>query len=279
MKQYLLLFYHFDHRGYGDFRLEELQSLCELYGNFNPLLIDIQTAKSMIFNNPCLMIQLPNEETAIKICARSMLIKAIYDVIADSNSDFSSIIHSIEQNIENIKRDLEQNHCLHKTHRIRCVFFGKKGSFADQMSIVRQLEIPFLSHLTGDISLTDAEVEYHAIYNYGDFAHHGNSQPLKHPLHIYFTRLIAECDRHLIRDFSLKGRKYVGSTSLDSELAFLMANQAKVMPGSLIFDPFCGTGSALLAASQFGAISMGADIDMRVLRGNSYLFILLFVQI
>jgi tRNA (guanine10-N2)-methyltransferase len=33
-----------------------------------------------------------------------------------------------------------------------------------------------------------------------------------------------------------------------------------------VFDPFCGTGSILLAAARLGAVILGADIDMRVLR-------------
>lgn len=46
-----------------------------------------------------------------------------------------------------------------------------------------------------------------------------------------------------------------------------MANQAKITPGTIVLDPFCGTGSLLLAASHFGAITVGGDIDSRVLKG------------
>jgi len=34
-------------------------------------------------------------------------------------------------------------------------------------------------------------------------------------------------------------------------------------------DPFVGTGSILLAASTFGAITFGMDLDYRVLHGIS----------
>lgn len=33
-----------------------------------------------------------------------------------------------------------------------------------------------------------------------------------------------------------------------------------------MFDPFAGTGSILVAAAHFGAVTLGADIDIRVLR-------------
>ena len=57
---------------------------------------------------------------------------------------------------------------------------------------------------------------------------------------------------------------------LDSELSFLMANQALVDSTSMVLDPFCGTGSLLISTAAFGAMAYGSDIDMRVLRGNKY---------
>ena len=36
--------------------------------------------------------------------------------------------------------------------------------------------------------------------------------------------------------------------------------------GSLVFDPFVGTGSILVAATHLGGVTLGCDIDMRVIR-------------
>ena len=36
--------------------------------------------------------------------------------------------------------------------------------------------------------------------------------------------------------------------------------------GGIVYDPFCGTGSILVAAAHFGAMTMGSDIDIRVIR-------------
>lgn len=41
---------------------------------------------------------------------------------------------------------------------------------------------------------------------------------------------------------------------------------AQVRRGSLVFDPFVGTGSILIAAAARGALTLGADIDMRVIK-------------
>ena len=34
----------------------------------------------------------------------------------------------------------------------------------------------------------------------------------------------------------------------------------------MVYDPFVGTGSILVAAAHLGAITLGADIDIRVIR-------------
>ena len=67
--------------------------------------------------------------------------------------------------------------------------------------------------------------------------------------------------------YNLKLRPYLGPTSTDHELAFLMANQAQVAPGDLVYDPFVGTGSIAVALQHFQAMVMGSDLDIRVLKG------------
>ncbi len=45
-----------------------------------------------------------------------------------------------------------------------------------------------------------------------------------------------------------------------------MEGGPQVQRGSLVLDPFVGTGSMLVAAAAVGAVTVGADIDMRVIR-------------
>eukprot|EP00775_Hariotina_reticulata_P006648 gene6648-6873_t len=61
-------------------------------------------------------------------------------------------------------------------------------------------------------------------------------------------------------------RAYIGPTSMDPEVAFLMTNMAQVKRHSLVLDPYVGTGSILVAAAARGAYTMGADIDIRVIK-------------
>ncbi len=54
----------------------------------------------------------------------------------------------------------------------------------------------------------------------------------------------------------------------DPQLAFLMANIAKVTSKSLVFDPFVGTGSILVSSAVLGAAVHGQDIDWKVVHGK-----------
>lgn len=73
----------------------------------------------------------------------------------------------------------------------------------------------------------------------------------------------------MINELSLKKRKFIGNTSMDTQLSLLMANQALVRPNHLVFDPFVGTGSLLVSAAKFGAYVLGADIDYMMLHAKA----------
>jgi tRNA (guanine10-N2)-methyltransferase len=67
---------------------------------------------------------------------------------------------------------------------------------------------------------------------------------------IYFglqlvTNRIGEDTYHF--KYDLKKRPYLGPTSTDHQLAFLMANQGQIQPGDFVYDPFAGTGSIVMA--------------------------------
>lgn len=56
---------------------------------------------------------------------------------------------------------------------------------------------------------------------------------------------------------------------MDPTLSMIMANQAQVNKGDLVFDPFVGTGSLLIASSIFGGYTLGTDIDFLMLHGRT----------
>lgn len=86
---------------------------------------------------------------------------------------------------------------------------------------------------------------------------------------VYFGKQVATTSRHLMGDLSLKKRPYLGPTSLDPELALIMANLGRsYIPGALVWDPFVGTGSVSVAVASLGGFPVGTEIDARVLRGK-----------
>ena len=72
-----------------------------------------------------------------------------------------------------------------------------------------------------------------------------------------------------VHELTLKKRAYLGPTSMSSELSLLTCNMAHVRGGTLVMDPFCGTGSILLWAAKLGAHVLGCDIDLLTLRGKA----------
>ena len=60
-------------------------------------------------------------------------------------------------------------------------------------------------------------------------------------------------------------RTSLGGTTLSARARALLALNLRLPPGkqgAIVFDPFVGTGSILVAAAQFGArLCVGTDID------------------
>ncbi|CAM9394937.1 unnamed protein product, partial [Hapterophycus canaliculatus] len=78
------------------------------------------------------------------------------------------------------------------------------------------------------------------------------------------TTIATACGRRPIRGvlgvLALKRRLCRGPTAIEPEVALVMANFAKVRPGSLVLDPFCGSCSLLLPAANMGAKTWGSDV-------------------
>lgn len=90
------------------------------------------------------------------------------------------------------------------------------------------------------------------------------------PLGVYFGRVIGALrkGRGGLIHYDLKNRAYLGPTSMDAELSFVMTSLGHVQKGSIVYDPFVGTGSILLSCALRGAYCIGSDIDIRVLNGR-----------
>ncbi|GJP70649.1 hypothetical protein CLOP_g1562, partial [Closterium sp. NIES-67] len=116
----------------------------------------------------------------------------------------------------------------------------------------------------GRVNLSRPDHKFWVIEQAADSTNNG--LPPNMPTRVFIGREVAVTDRTVATKYELSRRQYLGPTAMDAELALLMANQALARRGALMYDPFVGTGSILVAAAHFGAVTMGADIDIRVVR-------------
>jgi tRNA (guanine10-N2)-methyltransferase len=119
----------------------------------------------------------------------------------------------------------------------------------------------------GPIRMKDAQHEFVVFEEYGLLSEKPRAFS-KTPSRLFLTRFLTFGGRSAITKFDLKKRKYINTTSMDSELALLTANMAQAGPGRIFYDPFVGTGSFPIACAHFGAVAFGSDLDGRVIRGK-----------
>lgn len=68
--------------------------------------------------------------------------------------------------------------------------------------------------------------------------------------------------------YALKERPFRVATTMEVELAFLLASAASVRPGAAVLDPCCGSGGLLLCAAALGASRLvGRDVDSAAFAG------------
>jgi tRNA (guanine10-N2)-methyltransferase len=191
---------------YLDFCLQELESLSEMFGVKRDTLFCHPKETFNAKKNPTVYVNLPSEDVAKNIVNRSILIKEMIDVIAES-----STLDKIRDNVD--KSKLYPILEAQKSFRFNIEGVGKKISQAEQKALIDGFEVfPFKPK----IDLNNPEVVFTVL----DIADDNK---------VYFGREVAAHKKHKEADtfytkFDLRKRPYLGPTSTDHELAFLMAN-------------------------------------------------------
>jgi tRNA (guanine10-N2)-methyltransferase len=230
-----------------------------------------------------LIVELPSPEAAIEICKKSMLVKSIYTLWSMAES-IEELVTNMKQLPLNVKFPHMNDASLSWSISIDSLC---KSYTQDEQAACRD-KFRFMD-VAGPIKLDSPDISLHIILDYQneticelenkDEEETDNSnvtrKVVKHKFKLkacYFGELVAtnNIPRELIKKYDLKKRLYLGPTSLDTTLTFLIANFANVKKGDFVLDPFVGTGSILIAMAHYGAICYGFDIDIRVLRGDMY---------
>lgn len=202
---------------------------------------------------PFWYVDLPSEDVARTIAKRALLVRGIVEEWG-SGSDDAECARAVERYDAERKTPFLREGT---TFRVEVEDFGIQGGRNQLKSRLDALQIPFegKARLKGEVD----NVFWSAVSSVA--GEEGTRER-----RVFFGRLVGRGDRSMIKKYELPGRQYVGPTSMDAEVALLMANMAQARPGGVVMDPFCGTGSMLVAAAHYGALTMGLDIDPRVIK-------------
>ena len=125
-----------------------------------------------------------------------------------------------------------------------------------------------LAELTGPVDLDTPAHVIQMIEDCRSMAEKDEKTMANAPSTLFLGRQLAEgAASHLAR-LSLSDRSYLGRTTLPPDMAFLMAIQARIVKGSVVLDPFCGTASILMSCAVLGATTVGIEVDEAVLHGT-----------
>ncbi|KAI8904005.1 S-adenosyl-L-methionine-dependent methyltransferase [Gorgonomyces haynaldii] len=231
-----------------DFRLQELEALITLYG------LNVQPGEYSK-DTPYFIIDIQSEEQARQLVERAILIKSISELFVEAKSKEELDKKTVELNLKENRPELSNN-----TFKFIVDAYNRSLSWPEQLE--RMNSMSFLG-FEGAIDLKNPATVFTLFEQYED-----EKDKTLLPSKLYFGRLIANGNRSLVSKYDLKKRQYLGTTSMDAELSLVCANMALAKQGSLIIDPFVGTGSFLVCCSHFGALTVGADIDGRQIRGK-----------
>ncbi|XP_076136381.1 tRNA (guanine(10)-N(2))-methyltransferase TRMT11 isoform X1 [Alosa pseudoharengus] len=249
-RQYLL---HLAHDNV-DFRLPEIKSLLSILGKpFDPS----ENFKEKVGLSPFWRLNGLSEDDIRNIMGRTVCAKSAFELWGHGGTT-----EELKSSLLNYPTESMLPFLLEEsTYKINVYTFNKTLVFQDRIKKIDALDfLPF----KGKVNLKDADHVFCLLEDYGTDP---NDIP-EEPLYVYFGRWIADGQRDLIRSHSVKKRHFIGNTSMDAGLSFIMANHAKVKQHDLVCDPFVGTGSLLVACSQFGAYVCGTDIDYNTIHGK-----------
>ncbi|CAI1702667.1 hypothetical protein SEUBUCD646_0O00390 [Saccharomyces eubayanus] len=247
MKKYLLYMVQV----HLNFRRAELESLADLYN----LSIDFSQYD---VDSPFFVLELENDQQARDWIKRSILTRGIYEYWGQG-----ATLDELHQDIKcqpNFEQDLQRKF-KHSTFKFE--FECYRGN--SKANRIKQIESFHYLDFEGKIDMKHPQEVFTVVEEYTPVSENISG---KTPTRIFFGRQVQMSNRSAMEKYDLKKRPYKGTTSFEAELSLVSANIAQVKPGTIMYDPFAGTGSFLVAGGHFGALVVGSDIDGRMIRGK-----------
>ncbi|XP_055390930.1 tRNA (guanine(10)-N2)-methyltransferase homolog isoform X6 [Bubalus kerabau] len=223
MNRYLLLMA----QEHLEFRLPEIKSLLSLFGG------QFTSSQETYGKSPFWILSIPSEDIARNLMKRTVCAKSIFELWGHGKCPeelYSSLKnYPVEKMVPFLHSD--------STYKIKIHTFNKTLTQEEKVKRIDALEfLPF----EGKVNLKKPQHVFSILEDYGLDPNHIP----ENPHNIYFGRWIADGQRELIESYSVKKRHFIGNTSMDAGLSFIMANHGKVKKNDIVFDPFVGTGKA-----------------------------------
>ncbi|XP_006626081.1 tRNA (guanine(10)-N2)-methyltransferase homolog isoform X1 [Lepisosteus oculatus] len=233
-----------------EFRLPEIKALLSLSG------VQFTPDEHFDEKSPFWVLSNVSEEDVRNVMKRTVCAKSVFELWGHGRTHQELQLSLKNYPTENMVPYLKSD----STYKINVYTFNKTVLHQERIQKIDTLEfLPF----SGKVNLKNPDHVFCLLENYGSDP---NRIP-EDPFYVYFGRWIADGQRDLIRSFSVKKRHFIGNTSMDAGLSFIMANHGKVKANDLVFDPFVGTGSLLVACAHFGSYVCGTDIDYNTIHG------------
>lgn len=254
------------------FRKAELESLADLYN----VQVDISDHDE---SSPFLIVDIQNDnedkistdKIAHQWVQRSILCRSIYELWGQGTTD-EELHASVKANSLHLWEKF-----TNMTFKFDFESYQGRRDWNASLELIDQFR--YMS-FKAKAKLKNPEVTYVVLEDYSgvpsestDAEANAESEiaPLKTPRQIYLGRLVGRTERenNILDTYELKKRKYVGTTSFDAELSLISVNIAQANHYKVLYDPFVGTGSFLVAGAKFGAVTIGSDIDIKTLIGKN----------
>ncbi|XP_065319319.1 tRNA (guanine(10)-N2)-methyltransferase homolog isoform X2 [Gordionus sp. m RMFG-2023] len=193
-----------------------------------------------------------DKASMVNIVKRSILIKYLLEYWANSSSSDLLVLKLKSYPISFYEK------YRHSNFKFKFHCFGQTISQEEKLDKMEMLSfLPF----EGRVKLNDPEQVFIWLEYYDE-----KSQTIDdYNAHLYFGRWLSNGLRAIASNFKLSDRKYIGNTSMDPKLSFLLTNIAQITATDLVLDPFVGSGSLILSAAYHEAYVSGIDIEKKML--------------
>jgi len=200
------------------FRRPELEALAVLHN------VDLEILEYSD-ESPFCIAKISSDKDAAKLISRSMLTGAVYELWGIGN-DYDECHADVKKRSQHLWAQYKET----ASFSFQIDSFQAKRTNDEKRNIVESFSYMAFE---GPIRLKNPDLPMVVLEEYDLEA--------KEPKRVALGRLLGESGRTAMNKYDLKKRKYISTTSMDSQLALITANMALAAPGKIFYDPFTGT--------------------------------------